>query len=357
MPPRSSARSAGRRKRCALNPTARRNRSGQLDKAFTRAVHAADPLSKSLAQYEKTLRLVNSAQAKGIGTTAEYATVLAASEKRVIAAARGNEVYAASYGKLNVAISALAPVMSRLGLGGAAGLIGGGAIAGIITAVAGATAGIAAAGDQWTKYENRLRAAGEASETLGARMEQLTDLALRSRGSLGSVIELYSGLRKATQDLLRPQDQVAQVTETITKAFTLTGQSAASASAAIMQLNQAFASGTLRGDELNSVLEQAPALARLIAKEFGVGVGQIRALAEQGKITAERVFDAILKGGEDINALFAKTNPTIESSFTGLTDSVTKLGAELDKTMGLSSGFADFLNTSGTRSEISCRMS
>lgn len=194
--------------------------------------------------------------------------------------------------------------------------------------------------DTWTETANKIAAAGEEAGNVGARQSELADLAIRSRSDFGSVVELYSGLRRATEELGASQAQVLTVTETISKGFVVGGQSAATAAGAIIQLNQAFQSGKLSGDELNSVLEGAPPIARLIAKEFGVSVGALKKLAEDGKLSSEKVFTAILKGAGSIEAEFAKTNATIGQSFTNLSTAFTRYIGQADQATGASRAVA-----------------
>lgn len=211
--------------------------------------------------------------------------------------------------------------------------------AGVVTALVG-TDKLRRYADTWQETANKIAATGEATENVGARQSELADLAIRSRSDFGSVVDLYTGLRRATEELGASQAQVLRVTETVSKGFVVGGQSAATAAGAIIQLNQAFQSGKLSGDELNSVLEGAPPIARLIAKEFGVGVGDLKKLAEEGKLTSEKVFTAILKGSKDIEAEFAKTNATIGQSFTNLTTAFTRYIGEVDQATGVSRAFA-----------------
>jgi tape measure domain-containing protein len=194
--------------------------------------------------------------------------------------------------------------------------------------------------DAWANIRNRIVAAGEAASRVDTRASQVTDIATRSRSDLGSTADLYSGLRRSTAELGANEAQVQRVTETISKAFTLGGQSAATAAGAITQLNQAFASGALRGDELNSVLEGAPPLARLIAKEFGVSVGQLKALGESGALTADRVFQAILNGSKTIDTEFSKTTATVGQALNVLAASFTRYVGQLDQSTGASATFA-----------------
>jgi tape measure domain-containing protein len=211
--------------------------------------------------------------------------------------------------------------------------------AGALTAALGANE-LKKLADDWSAARNKIAAAGEEMDNVAARQSQLADLAITSRSNLGAVVDLYAGLRRSTAELGASQAQVLRVTETISKAFAVSGASSETAAGAITQLNQALAAGALRGDELNSVLEGAPALARLIASEFGVGIGQLKALGEQGKISADRVFTAILSGAGQIDAEFSKTSATINQSITNLMTALQRWVGELDQATGVSAALS-----------------
>lgn len=206
--------------------------------------------------------------------------------------------------------------------------------------------------DAWTEAGNKIAAAGEEGAIAAKRQSELADIAIRSRSEFGATVDLYTGLYKATEELGKTQEDVARVTETISKAFTVGGQSASNAADAIRQLNQAFSAGKLSGDELNSVLEGAPPLARLIATEFKVGVGQLKKLGEDGKLSADKVFGAILKGTAEIERQFAVTVPTISNSFTNLNTALTRYVGQVDQGAGASAKFSQAINAMATNIDV-----
>lgn len=183
-------------------------------------------------------------------------------------------------------------------------------------AAAAASIGIGAsftrAVDTFTNINNLLRASGVSAEDLESTFAQVQQIALATRSDLASTANLFARITRVSGDLNATMEQVALATQTIQQSFILSGASAQEASNAVIQLGQALASGTLRGDELRSVLEQAPELARLIAAELGVGVGQLRDLAAEGMVTSDVVLRGILRGAEDINARFSETEATFE---------------------------------------------
>lgn len=134
--------------------------------------------------------------------------------------------------------------------------------------------------------------------------------AQRSRGSFTDTMGLVSQLGTMAGDAFGSSKEIVQFAEQLNKQLALSGASGSSAQAAILQLEQGLASGVLRGDELNSVMEQAPALAKSIADYMQVSVGALREMGSQGQITADIVKNALFAAAEDTNAEFEKTPMT-----------------------------------------------
>jgi tape measure domain-containing protein len=134
--------------------------------------------------------------------------------------------------------------------------------------------------------------------------------AQRSRGSFTDTMGLVSQLGTMAGDAFSSSKEIVQFAEQLNKQLALSGASGSSAQAAILQLEQGLASGVLRGDELNSVMEQAPALAKSIADYMQVSVGELREMGSQGQITADIVKNALFAAAKDTNAEFEKTPMT-----------------------------------------------
>lgn len=134
--------------------------------------------------------------------------------------------------------------------------------------------------------------------------------AQRSRGSFTDTMGLVSQLGTMAGDAFSSSKEIVQFAEQLNKKLRLSGASGSSAQAAILQLEQGLASGVLRGDELNSVMEQAPALAKSIADYMQVSVGELREMGSQGQITADIVKNALFAAAKDTNAEFEKTPMT-----------------------------------------------
>lgn len=195
--------------------------------------------------------------------------------------------------------------------------------------------------DTYTNLQNRLRLVTTDTANLARVTDELFAISNRTRSSYESTAELYSRVALSAKDLGRSQQELLQFTESLNQAVILSGASAEEASAGIIQLSQGLASGTLRGDELRSVLEQLPAVADVIAKSLGVTRGELRQMGQDGKITADIVLDAFKEAREELDGKFASTIPTIGQSLTVLKNNVIELWGEFVTTNGIAQGLSE----------------
>lgn len=178
--------------------------------------------------------------------------------------------------------------------------------------------------DTWQEAGNKIRAAGVGDAMAGAVQNNIADIATRSRSSFADVADLYARLTRTGKDFGATQGDVAVATETVAKALKVSGASASEVQSTLVQLGQALGSGKLQGDELRSLLENAPVVAQAIAKEFGVTVGQLKDLGAEGKLVSDRVFKALVNAAPEVGAAFDKTTGTIADSFTALENAALK---------------------------------
>lgn len=158
--------------------------------------------------------------------------------------------------------------------------------------------------DQLTSINARLRLMTGSAEAAAAAQEEIYQAAMRSRGAYADMADFVSQLGTVAGNAFTGTDELVAFAEQIQKQMAISGASGASAQAALVQLTQGLASGTLRGEELNSVLEQTPMIAQTIAEYMGVTIGEMRELAGEGKVTAEVVKNAMLGAAEETNAQF-----------------------------------------------------
>ncbi|MFA5900860.1 MAG: tape measure protein, partial [Hyphomicrobium sp.] len=198
-------------------------------------------------------------------------------------------------------------------------------------------------GDAYTNMTNRLKFVTSSSDELASVQARLFQIAQTTRQSLPEVTELYSRMAFALRDAGASSSQVLQFTENLNKALALSGAAGAEASGALVQLSQGLASGTLRGQELNSILEQTPYLAALIAKQMGVTTGELRKLGEQGKITGTEVFNAITGASDELDRKFSQTVPTVSQGFVTIGNSLLNFVGHVNETSEAGKGLANIL--------------
>lgn len=175
--------------------------------------------------------------------------------------------------------------------------------------------------DAMTNMASRLRLVTSSSTELAIAQDRVYEVSQRTRQALDSTSQVYYRLSKGAQELGLSQAQIAAQTETVNQAVALSGASAEAASASLLQFGQALASGVLRGDELNSIMEQTPGLAEAIAKGLGVGIGELRKLGEQGALTTQVIMEALRKAAPEVARQFAQLTPTVAASWTTLENS------------------------------------
>lgn len=173
---------------------------------------------------------------------------------------------------------------------------------------------IVAYADEFTNIQNRIRVVVNSTAELTQKTAELLQIANATRSTYESTAVLFSRLAQSTTELGVSQERLLAITETINKSFAVSGASAQEASNAIRQLSQGFASGALRGEEFNSVAEQAPEILRAVAKETGLAYGELREFAATGGITSEILIRAIENYADTVDESFAKTNRTFEQS-------------------------------------------
>lgn len=195
--------------------------------------------------------------------------------------------------------------------------------------------------DSWTNLNNRLKLVTDGAGEFQAAQTAVFNIAQNARAPLQATAELYQRIA-TNQDALGLSGQgVASIVDTISKTMAISGASTQAADAALVQLGQAFASGTLRGEELNSVMEQTPALAKAIADGLGIPIGELRALGATGQLTAQQVVSALQKMSGSVDSQFGKMQATVGQSFTVLENSVIAWVGRADEATGASKTLAE----------------
>lgn len=257
---------------------------------------------------------------------------LAVDSTRVVRAKRDLQDFAKAGGEVERSVGGIETATRRLGPA-------------MASVFAGFTIGAAVRqADEFTNIASRMRLATKSAEEFATAQAEVFAIAQKTGTGLAATAELYGSLARNTEELGASQAQVLDVTRTISQAMVVSGASAQSAQAALVQLGQAFASGTLRGEELNSVLEQSPRLARAIADGLGVTVGALRALGQDGALTARQVFEALQKSAAGVSAEFEQMPLTVGRATTEAANSLLVLLGAVDSTTGATSSLAQVIS-------------
>lgn len=203
---------------------------------------------------------------------------------------------------------------------------------------------VAAYADSWSRAKSLLASTASVTGRQVKSMDDLYEVANRTRTGLNETIDLYAKLTRATATLNVSTDDVAKATETIQQAFKASGASSAEAASGVLQLSQALSSGALQGDELRSLRENAPLIAQAIADEFGTTIGGLKKLGAEGALTADRVFLAIQKAAPKIQAAFGATNQTIADGVTKINNAFARYIGSTDESLGASQRLVQGLN-------------
>lgn len=240
--------------------------------------------------------------------------------------------------------SRLGPIGAGLSSLGVAGAAAAAAIGGIGLAAA----GVARAGDAMTATLGRLTSATGSVAAAADVYDRLYRLSLQTGVAVDESAGAFQRFAIAAREIGGTNDQAVRLVATLQRAALVAGASGQETTSAALQLGQALASGVLQGDELRSLLESMPNLAVALARELGVGVGELRKMGAEGQLTADRVLPALLRAGESINAEFEKLPPTMDRAFNTLGTAMVRFAADLDKALNLSNAIARAVNAAAS---------
>ena len=160
--------------------------------------------------------------------------------------------------------------------------------------------------DTLTQIEARLEGIVGEGQALVEANEQIYVSAQRARTSYADMADFITRVGFNAKDAFKDMDELTTFAEIVNKQFVLAGTGSREAAMAMVQISQALASGVLRGEELNSVFEQAPGIMQSIATYMDVPIGQIREMASEGQLTSEIVKNAILSSASEVEERFNK---------------------------------------------------
>jgi tape measure domain-containing protein len=179
--------------------------------------------------------------------------------------------------------------------------------------------------DEWTRSKVLIEnVTGSLTEAADAQ-RRLYQIAQQTRQNYGELTKTFASFSRNAGELGISTDQAVNLQKTVAQAVALSGARADSAASALVQFSQGIAAGVLRGEELNSVLEQTPRLAKAIAEGMEVPVSQLLKMGKEGELTADKIIRALERIAPKLQEEFDKVIPTIADGFVTLRNSIGNL--------------------------------
>jgi tape measure domain-containing protein len=170
---------------------------------------------------------------------------------------------------------------------------------------------LVATADSMKLLEGRIQVATSGAKDFAASYQELVNISLRTHTAFDANATLFARVNKAMETLGGTSQDTLALTETMAQAIRISGASAGETASVVRQLSQALASGVLRGDEFNSIMENGSRLAYALAAGLNVNVGELRKMAEGGELSAGRVIQAIMSQAQTIDAEYKKIPVTV----------------------------------------------
>jgi len=196
------------------------------------------------------------------------------------------------------------------------------------------------AGDNFLQLKARLGLVTAEGTSVESVLAGIGEAALRARVPVSELTQIYTKNANALKDLKFSQSDNLRLAETLAKAVKVSGVSGQEAAAAMLQLSQAISSGKFQGDEFRSVAENLPEVMRILQRETGKTAGELRKLAEEGKLTGKTLTQALLNASSDIDAKFAKMPKTAGEAASAAADAINLNFSKVAESTGLSAAWA-----------------
>ena len=203
---------------------------------------------------------------------------------------------------------------------------------------------LAEAADSYAMLSAKIQQSTKDSGNFEQAIAGVHQIALQTNSSLDATAGLFTKLNTVAKDMGQTQQYALDMTSTVTKAIQLGGGSAQASEAAVQQFIQAMQGGVLRGEEFNSIMENGYGLAEALAKGLGVTTGELRKMAENGELSAERVLAALAKQKAGVDAQYAEMPLTISNALQKIATSWQILIGEMDQANGASATVANALS-------------
>lgn len=205
--------------------------------------------------------------------------------------------------------------------------------------------------DTYGSLRGQIALTTESTREMNKTWRDLYMVSQQTAQSLKGTVELYSRMARSSKELQLTQTELVSITDTINKTLLISRTPAASAEAALFQLSQAMASGVLRGEELNSVMEQAPRLALALANGLGVPIGELRKMGAEGELTAKKVIGALQQQKQYIDQEFSGVFVSVSNAMARVDNTLVDLVGRADEAAGASAVFGKAIADVITRLE------
>lgn len=198
--------------------------------------------------------------------------------------------------------------------------------------------------DHYTELSNKIKLVSDSEKQHAQAMAAVFDISMKTAQSTQAVSAVYQSFAQNAKELGISQRQVADVTETISKAVAISGASAAEAQNSLTQFGQVLLMGKFRAQEYNSVMTQTPAVMQAIARGLGVTMAQLKAMSDDGELTTDKIIIGIERSKASVDELYGKTSTTVSASLQNLSTATEKWVGELDSSLGATEAVASAIN-------------
>lgn len=210
------------------------------------------------------------------------------------------------------------------------------AVAGVVSvgkAVSGVTSHVIEMGNQWGRttamLKNAVGAGGDYNGLLDTSLEYANKVGVR----VDDFVQSASRLRTLAPDVVSNYGDAAKFTKLLDMNMISTGASTQEASSAMRQITQALGKGIVNGDELNSIMENSPQIARMLAEHLNVSVGDLKELGKEGKISGQALYDAVLANADQIEKTFANMPITADRAWNAILNTVERKSEQSAKAL------------------------
>ena len=203
---------------------------------------------------------------------------------------------------------------------------------------------LAQTADTYTNLSARINIATKEGGDFTSAMAGVHQVALMTNSSLDATGSLFTRLNAVGKDMGMTQQQALDLTKTVTQAIQIGGGSAQASEAAVQQFIQAMQGGVLRGEEFNSIMENGFGVAEALARGLGVTTGELRKMAENGELSAERVVKALQGQASEVQKTYEQFPTTITNALTKISTQWQILIGEMDQANGASATVANALS-------------